>query len=77
MIKGDNRGNPALTKWFYGFNSRLVLGPGHTKDVKNGSGSCFHGTYDEVGTTNHNWSDPCQYNMTGWRGVWACDILSQ
>ena len=25
-LKGDDRGNPALNKWFYGFNSRLVLG---------------------------------------------------
>ena len=28
-------------------------GSRHTKDVKNGSGSCLHGTYDEVGTTKH------------------------
>ena len=36
----------------------------HTKDVKNGSGPCLHGTQDEVGTTKHNWSALCQYNVT-------------
>ena len=25
--KSDNRGDPALTKWFYGFDSWSVLGP--------------------------------------------------
>ena len=25
-LKGDDRGDPALTKWFYGFHSQLVLG---------------------------------------------------
>ena len=55
-LKGDNRGDPALTKRFYGFDSRLVLGPGHTKDIKNGSGPCLHGTQHEVGTTKQNWS---------------------
>ena len=40
-IKGDNRGNPALTKRFYGFDSRLVEGPGHIKDVKDDSGPCL------------------------------------
>ena len=49
--------NSALTKRFYGFDSRLVgAGSSHTKDVKNGSGPCLHGTQDEVGTTKHNWS---------------------
>ena len=33
----------------------------HTKDDKNGSGPCLHGTQDEVGTTKHNWSACCQY----------------
>ena len=37
----------------------------HTKDFKNGSGPCLHGTHDEVGTTKHNWSARCQYNVTG------------
>ena len=27
----------------------FVLGPGHTKDVKNGSGPYLHGTQDDVG----------------------------
>ena len=26
-LKKDDRGQPALTKRFYGFNSQLVLGP--------------------------------------------------
>ena len=25
--------------------------PSHTKDIKNGSGPCLHGTHDEGGTT--------------------------
>ena len=49
MVKGNDRGDSALTKWFYGFNSRSSL----TKDVKNGSGPCLYGTQDEVGTTKH------------------------
>ena len=39
--------------------SRLVLGPCHTKDCKNGSGPCLHGTRHKVGATN----------MTGRPGV--------
>ena len=31
-------------------------GPSHTKDIKDGSGLCLHGTQDEIGTTKHNWS---------------------
>ena len=30
-----------------------------------------------VGTTKHNWSAWCQYNVTGWVSMWACDMLSQ
>ena len=39
----------------------------------------LHGTctYDKVGTTKHNWSVQCQYNVTGWGSMWACDMLSQ
>ena len=37
-----------------------MLGPGHTKDIKNDSGPCLHGTQDEVGTTKLNWL------VTGW-----------
>ena len=62
ILKGDNRGGLR----FYGFNFRLVLGPCHTKDLKNGSSPCFHGTKHEVGDTKHNWSAWCQYNVTGW-----------
>ena len=32
----------------------LVLGLGHTRYFKNGSGPCLHGTQHEVGTTRHN-----------------------
>ena len=32
IIKDNDRGYPALTKWFYGFDYRLVLG--HTEDLK-------------------------------------------
>ena len=44
---------------------RFPVGAGssHTKDYKNGSGPCLHGTRDEVGTTKHNWSARCQYNV--------------
>ena len=36
MVKGDDRGDPALTKWFYGFDTRLVLGPVILKTLKMG-----------------------------------------
>ena len=49
----------------------------HTKDFKNGSGPCLHGSYDEVGTTKRNWSAWCQYNVSGWVSMWACYMLSQ
>ena len=49
----------------------------HTKDFKNGSGPCLHCTYDEVGTTKHNWLARCQYKETGWVSMWACDMLFQ
>ena len=73
-LKGD-RGDSALTKCFYGF--LVGTGCSHTKDFKNGSGPCFHGTPYEVGTTKHNWSAWCQYNVTGWVSMWAYDMLSQ
>ena len=58
---------------------RFPVGDGssHTKYFKSGSDPCLHGTYDEVGTTKHNWSARCQYNVTGWVSMWACDMLSQ
>ena len=34
IIKGDNRGDPALTKRIWGFDSRLVLGPVIPKTLK-------------------------------------------
>ena len=37
----------------------------------------LHGTHDEVGTTKHNWSAQCQYNMTGWVSILAYDMLYQ
>ena len=55
----------------------VAAGSSPTKDVKNGSGPCFHGTHDEVGTTNHNWSAWFQYNVTEWVSMWAYDMLSQ
>ena len=45
----------------------------HTIDIKNGSGPCLHGTHDEGGTTKHNWSARCQYNVTGWVSMWSYD----
>ena len=33
--------------------------------------------HDAVGTTKHNWSAWCQYNVTGWVSMWAYDMLSQ
>ena len=59
------------------FTSPFIHIPSHTKDFKNGSDACLHGTYDEVGTTKYNWSARCQYNVTGWVSMWACDMLSQ
>ena len=55
-MKGDDRGDPALTKRICGFDSRLLLGPVIPKTFKNGSGLFLHGTHDEGGTTTHNWS---------------------
>ena len=66
-----------MTNWFCWFDSQFLLSPGHTQDVKNGSGLCLHGTQDEVGTTKHTWSAWCQYNVTGWVNMWAYDMLFQ
>ena len=77
IVKGDDRGDPALTKRICGFDSRLLLGPVIPKTFKSGSGLFLHGTHDEGGTTKHNWSARCQYNVTGWVSMWACDMLSQ
>ena len=55
----------------------IGAGSSHTKDFKNGSGPSLHGTYDEMGTTKHNWSARCQYNVTGLVSMLAYDMLSQ
>ena len=57
-------------------NFLVRAGFSHTKEVKCGSGPCLHGTQDEVGTIEHNWSAQCQYNVTGWVSMWAYDMLS-
>ena len=36
IVKGDNRGDTALTKWFYGMNSWLMLGPVIPKTLEMG-----------------------------------------
>ena len=77
IVKGDDRGGPALTKRICGFDSWLLLGPVIPKTFKNGSVLFLHGTHDEGGTTKHNWSARCQYNVTGWVSMWAYDMLSQ
>ena len=71
------RGDLALTKRFCGFE--IPVGASWsslTKDFKNGSGPCLHGTQDEAGTTKHNWSARCQNNVTGWVSMWAYNMLS-
>ena len=77
IVKGDDRGDPALTKRICGLASQLLLGPVIPKDVLNGSGPCLHGTHDEGGTKKHNWSARCQYNVTAWVSMWAYDMVSQ
>ena len=52
-------------------SSRVGAGSSHAKDFKNRSDPCLHGTQDEGGTTKHNWSAWCQYNVTGWVSMWA------
>ena len=63
-MKGDDKGDPALTKWLDGFNSWLLLGPVIPKTLKNGSGPWLRGTHDDVGTTKHNSAAQCQYDVT-------------
>ena len=72
-LKGDDRGDQE-DLWV---RFPVAAGSSHTKDIKNGSGLFLHGTHDEVGTTEHKWSARCQYNVTGWGSMWACDMLSQ
>ena len=66
-----------MTKRICGFDSRLLLGPVIPKTLKIGSGPCLHGIHDEGGTTKHNLSAWCQYNVTGWVSMWAYDILAK
>ena len=73
-VKSDDRRDPALTKWFYGFDSWLVLGAVIPKTIKM---SVVPVCMDEEGTTKHNWSAKCQYNVTGWVSMWDCDMLFQ
>ena len=65
-LGGDDRGDPSLTKRICGFASRVLLGPVIPKTFKNGRDHFLHGTNDEGGTTKHNWSAWCQYNVTSW-----------
>ena len=60
----------------YGISQLSYFSSRDTKDVKNGSGLFLHGTHDEGGTTKHNWSAWCQYNVTGWGSMWVYDMLS-
>ena len=69
IVQGDNWGDPALTKRFYGLDSLLVLGPSLTIDFKNGGCSCLHGPQDEVGTAKHKWSAWSQYDVTRWEAA--------
>ena len=32
---------------------------------------------DKVGTTKHDWSARCPYNVMGWVSMWAYDMLCQ
>ena len=75
--KRQRYGGPSTNQQVLWVRFPVGAGSSHTKDCRNGSGPCLHGTYDEVGTTKHNWSAQCQYNVTGWVSMWACDMLSQ
>ena len=55
----------------------MIGGGGDLALTKMFCGPYMHGTYDEVGTTKHNWSARCQFNVTGRVSMWACDGLSQ
>ena len=82
MVLGNNEyaprsrvGVPNGAPWWVRFP--VGARPSHTKDFKNVSGPCLHGTQDEVGTTKHNWLAQCKYNVTGWVSMWAYDMLTQ
>ena len=77
IVKGDDRGGPSTNQVVLWVQFPVGARSSLTKDFKNGSGLFLHGTYDEVGTTKHNWSARCQYIVTGWVGMWAFDMLSQ
>ena len=63
-ISGSHMG-PSTDKLVLWVRFPVGAGSSHTKDIKNGSGPRLHGIQDEVGTTKHNWSAWCQYNVTG------------
>ena len=77
IVKGDNRGGPSTDQEVLWVRFLVGSGSSHTKDFKNGSAPCLHGTYNEVVTTKHNWLARCQYNVTGWVSMWAYYMLSQ
>ena len=70
--KSDDRGDSALTMglipgWCWVQSYQIIL---------KWEWSCLHGTQDKVGTSKHNCLARCQYNVTGWVSMWACDMLS-
>ena len=73
--KRQREGGPSTDPVVSWVQFRVGAGSSHTKDIKNGSGPCLHGTQDEVGTTTHDWLAWCQYNVTGWVSIWAYDML--
>ena len=67
-MAGRNRlqGGPSTDQEGLWVRFPVAAGSSRTKDVKNGSGLCLHGTHDEVETTKQNWLARCQYDVTGW-----------
>ena len=59
IVKGDNRGDPALTKRICGVDSQLVLGPVIPKTLK-------MGVVPTCMVLTMRWGPR---NMTGWPGV--------
>ena len=58
-VKGNDRGDSALTKWFYGFNSWLVVGPVIPNTLK-------MGVVPACMVLRMKWGPQ---NITGWPGV--------
>ena len=59
IVKGDNRGDPELTKRICGFHSRLVLGPVIPQTLKMGVVPACMVLTMKLGPRN----------LTGWPGV--------